>query len=52
MTDTVIRVDTKKLVELRAACASHPLKPTIKAATERGISLVIKEIEDGTRNAK
>jgi len=52
MSDTVIRVDAKKLSELRAACGGHPLKPTIKAATERGIDLVIKELEDGTRNAK
>ena len=52
MTDAVLRVDAEKLSELRTACAGHPLKPTIKAATERGIDLVIKELEDGTRNAK
>jgi len=52
MSDTVIRVNAEKLSELRTACTEHPLKPTIKAATERGIDLVIKELEDGTRNAK
>ena len=52
MKDAVIKVAYEKLSELREACAEHPLKPTIKGATERGIDLVIKELKDGADNAK
>lgn len=53
MSDTVmIRVDRGWYDSLKEVCGRHPLKPTMKAALERAIQLMIEDFEVEIENAK
>lgn len=53
MKDAVmIRLNKVLLDKLRSVAARHPLKPTLRASVERGIELMIKGLEEETKNAK
>jgi hypothetical protein len=41
----MIRLSKAKLAQLRSVAGRHPLKPTLRAAVERGIELVIADLE-------
>ena len=43
--DVTIRVDRSLLAQLRALTEIHPLKPTLRAAVERAIELMIEDLE-------
>lgn len=42
---SLIKVSKEAHDRLTKACQEHPLKPSLKSATERGIDLVIIELE-------
>lgn len=53
MTDvTMIRLNRSLLNRMRSTADRHPLKPTLRAAVERGIELMIENLEKEIRNAK
>lgn len=53
MADTVmIRVSRDCYDALKEVCSRHPLKPTMKAALERAIELMIEDFEVEIENAK
>ncbi len=52
MSSTVmIRVDRDHYDALKEVCSRHPLKPTMKAALERAIQLMIEDFEVEIENA-
>lgn len=53
MADTVmIRVGREHYDALKEVCSRHPLRPTMKAAIERAIQLMIEDFEVEIENAK
>lgn len=47
MVDTVnVRLSKAHVNSIRVAAAKHPLRPTLRAAIERGIELMIKKLEE------
>lgn len=53
MTDVVmIRLDKELLNQMRSVAARHPLRPTLRAAVERAIELMIEDLEEEIKNAK
>lgn len=53
MTDVVmIRLNRALLNRMRSTAARHPLKPTLRAAVERAIELMIEDLEEEIRNVK
>jgi len=53
MPDVVmIRLDKQLLNRMRSTAARHPLKPTLRAAVERAIELMIEDLEEEIRNVK
>lgn len=53
MADTVmIRVDREKYDALKEVCSRLPLRPTVKAALDRAIELMIEDLEVEIENAK
>ncbi len=43
--DTTVRISSDSVERLRDAASRHPLKPTLRRSIERGIELVIIELE-------
>lgn len=53
MTDvSMIRLDRKLLGKMRSVAARHPWNPTLRAAVERAIELMIEDMEEEIKNAK
>jgi hypothetical protein len=51
MKETVnVRLGKAHVDRVRSAAAKHTLKPTLRAAIERGTELVIKEMEEEKKN--
>lgn len=53
MADVVmIRLDKMLLDRMRRTAAKHPLKPTLRAAVERAIELMIEDLEEEIRRGQ
>jgi len=52
MGTVMIRVDREHYEALKETCSRHPLRPTMKAAIERAIQLMIEDFEVEIENAK
>lgn len=51
MKETVnVRLSKAMVDRIRSAAAKHPLKPTLRAAIERGIELMIKDLKEEKQN--
>lgn len=48
----MIRLDKQLLNRMRRTADRHPLKPTLRAAVERAIELMIEDLEEEIRNVK
>lgn len=46
---SLVKISKEAHERLTKACLEHPLKPSLKSATERGIDLVIIEFEKEKR---
>lgn len=46
---SLVKISKETHDKLTKACLDHPLKPSLKSATERGIDLVIIEFEKDKR---
>lgn len=51
MADVMARIDSECRDALKEVCARHPLKPTLKAAIERAVYLMIEDMEVEIENA-
>ena len=51
MATVMIRVDRECYDALKETCSRHPLRPTMKAALERAIQLMIEDFEVEIENA-
>ena len=49
---SMIRLDKQLLNRMRRTADRHPLKPTLRAAVERAIELMIEDLEEEIRNVK
>lgn len=49
---SMIRLDKQLLNRMRRTADHHPLKPTLRAAVERAIELMIEDLEEEIRNVK
>ena len=49
---SMIRLDKQLLKRMRRTADRHPLKPTLRAAVERAIELMIEDLEEEIRNVK
>jgi hypothetical protein len=52
MEPVMIRIDRECYDRLKEVCGRHPLKPTMKAALERAIQLMIEDFEVEIDNAR
>ena len=48
----MIRLNKALVERMRRTIAKHPLKPTLRAAIERAIELMIEDLEEEIRNVK
>lgn len=48
---TMIRVSKQHAQNLKEVCQRHPLKPSLRKATERAIELMIEDLEVEITNA-
>lgn len=48
----MIRLNKALVDRMRRTAAKHPLKPTLRAAIERAIELMIEDLEEEIRNVK
>lgn len=51
MQSIMVRIDRGVYDQLKEVCSRHPLKPTMKAALERAIQLMIEDFEVEIENA-
>jgi hypothetical protein len=51
--DTVnVRIGRDKAALIKDVASRHPLKPTLRAAIERAIELMVEDFEEEIKNAK
>lgn len=48
----MIRLDKKLLGKMRSTADRHPLRPTLRAAVERAIELMIEDLEEEIKNVR
>jgi hypothetical protein len=47
----MIRIERECYDQLKEVCGRHPLKPTMKAALERAIQLMVEDLEVEIKHA-
>lgn len=52
MSDFVVRLDRRLVEQMRELISRHPLKPTLRAAIERAIVLMIEDFEEEIKNVQ